>query len=111
MHKKEIKFTIQVDEQNLPQSIEWEATDAEFEGKMKCASMKIYLWDKGTKNSMHIDLWTADMLVQNMNIHYFHNLLNMADSYQRATGNLEAAEMIRQLAHQFAAKVKITPKA
>lgn len=105
MPQKEIKFTIQLDEQNLPRAIEWEATDAGFTGKKECASMKIYLWDEEAKNSMHIDLWTPKMLVQHMNIHYFHNLLNMADSYQRATGNLEAAEMIRQLAHQFAATV------
>lgn len=108
MPTKEIKFTIQVDEQNLPRSIEWEATDA-GEVKRKCNSIKVYLWDKEAQNSMHIDLWTKDMMVQHMNVHYFHNLLNMADSYRRATGNVEGAELIRQFAHRFAAKVKTSP--
>jgi gliding motility-associated protein GldC len=103
MLTKEIKFTIRVDEQNLPRPIEWEATDA-GKGKMKCNSVKIYLWDNEAQNSMHIDLWTKDMLVQQMNVHYIHNLLNMADSYKRSTGNTEGAELFRQFAHRFAAK-------
>ncbi len=106
MPTKEIKFTIQVDEQNLPRSIEWEASDADFQGKKPCASMKIYLWDKEARNSMHIDLWSKDMLVSDMNVHVVHNLLNLADSYQRATGNLEGAEIIRQCARQLGENVK-----
>ncbi len=106
MPKKEIKFTIELDEKNMPQSIEWEATDAGFNGKKPCNSMMIQLWDKDAQNSMHIDLWTQDMMVQHMNVHVFHNLMNIAGVYRRATGNAELAGMIQQFAQQFANQIK-----
>jgi len=102
MKKKEIKFIIELDENNLPHKIEWEASDAEFPGRRECSSMMIRLWDKKENNTMNIDLWTSEMLVQHMAIHYFHNLLSMAETYQRATGNVVVSEAIRQFAYQFA---------
>ena len=68
--------------------------------------MMIYLWDKEAENSLHIDLWTKDMMVNHMNIHFFHNLMNMADTFKRATGNDELSDMIREFAQKFAEKLK-----
>lgn len=107
MKKKEIKFVIELDENNLPHKIEWEASDADFAGRRECSSMMIRLWDKEENNTMNIDLWTSGMLVQHMTIHYFHTLLSMAETFQRATGNLVLSEAIRQFAYQFAQQAGI----
>ncbi len=100
--KKEIKFTITLDENNHPLQIEWSATDADFEGAKPCQAMMVHLWDKDAKSSLNFDLWTREMLVQHMNVHYFYSLMSMGDSYERATGNKGAADLIRQFAQQFA---------
>ena len=105
MPKKEIKLTIELDDQHVPERIEWEATDAGG-GKKRASSMMLYLWDPDAKNSMSIDLWTKDMLLHHMNAHFVHNLLSMADTYQRASSNPALAGMIKNFANQFAAELK-----
>ncbi len=102
MSKKEIKFTVTLDENKQPKKIEWTASDADFEGTKPCQAMMIHLWDQDAKSSLNFDLWTKEMLVQHMNIHYFYSLMSMADSYERATRNPKGAELLRQFAHQFA---------
>ncbi len=106
MAKREIKFSVELDAQNNPQSIEWEATDAGFDGAQACSSMMINLWDPAAQNTMNIHLWTPGMLVNDMNAHYFQSLMAMADSYQNATRNSELAGMIREFAKSFLDKVR-----
>ena len=48
----------------MPSKIEWEADDADFEGKKECSSMLLSLWDKEEKVTLAIDLWTKEMLVK-----------------------------------------------
>ena len=104
--KKEIRFSINLDEQQLPTEIEWDASD-ERDGVNKiCNSLMVFMWDKAANNSMSIDLWTRDMMVHQMNIHFFHIFMKLADTYQRATGNTDAANTIRQFAQQFSQQVQ-----
>ncbi|HQV32411.1 MAG TPA: gliding motility protein GldC [Calditrichia bacterium] len=103
--KKEIKFTIELDDRNMPQKIQWETSD-DGEGPQECASLMIYMWDPRAQNSMSIDLWTRHMLVDHMNIHFFHKLMKMADTYGRATGNQEGAAKIREFAKDFGIQAK-----
>lgn len=106
MPAKEINFTIQLDEQNMPTEIRWDASDAEDGASKTCESLMIYMWDKEARNSMSIDLWTKSMLVDHMNIHFFHKLMKMADTFSRATGNQEGAKMLRDFAKDFAVQAK-----
>lgn len=103
--KKELKFTIELDDNNHPIAIEWEATDG-GEGPRKVSSIMVHMWDKEVKNSLSIDLWTRDMLLDHMNIHVFHQLMKTADSYARATGNQEGAAKMREFAKDFAIQAK-----
>ncbi len=105
--KSEIKFTIELDETKMPSKIEWEADDADFDGKKECSSMLLSIWDKEEKVSLAIDLWTKEMLVQDMNVHFHQSFLKMADTYFRATQNNEIAGMIRNFANEFAAKLEL----
>ncbi|MDR3628471.1 MAG: gliding motility protein GldC [Ignavibacteriaceae bacterium] len=103
----EIKFTIQLDDKNMPKKIEWEATDGGFEGKKVCSTMMISLWDKKEQITMGIDLWTKEMLVNDMNIHFSQILNKMSGTYLRATGNNEIAEMIQNFSSEFAARLDL----
>jgi gliding motility-associated protein GldC len=103
----EIKFTIQLDDKNLPKKIEWEATDAGFEGKKVCSSMMISLWDREEKVTMGIDLWTKEMMIDDMNIHFFQIFNKISDTYLRATSNNEISQIIRNFSSEFAAKLNL----
>ncbi|MCL6493330.1 MAG: gliding motility protein GldC [Ignavibacterium sp.] len=103
----QIIFTIQLDDKNLPQKIEWEADDADFKGKREAKTLMLSIWDKQDSVTMGIDLWTKEMLVDDMNIHYHQILVKLADSYQNATGNNDVTLLIKKFAAEFAEKLKL----
>ncbi|WP_337864838.1 gliding motility protein GldC [Ignavibacterium sp.] len=102
-----IIFTIHLDDKNLPQKIEWEADDADFEGKREAKTMMLSIWDKQDSVTMGIDLWTKEMLVDDMNIHYHQIFAKLADTYHNATGKNEVSLMIKNFAAEFAEKLKL----
>ena len=108
--KSEIKITVDLDEKNNPEKIEWEATDSGFEGKKPARTLLLSLWDEKENVTLGIDLWTQEMTVDDMNIHFHQVLLKMADTCERSTRNKEAASMIRNFGSEFAKKLELTNK-
>lgn len=86
MKKSEIKFTVELDDHNLPERITWQATDG-GERPYETKSIMVSIWDPNEKNTLRIDLWTKDMQVDEMDNQFIQTLLLMAESYQKATGN------------------------
>ncbi len=105
-----INFSIELDENKMPEKIEWEATDAGFDGKKPCSTLMISLWDNEGKSTLGIDLWTKEMMVDDMNIHFYQIVTKMADTYLRATQNNEVSKMIEDFALQFAGKLNLLKK-
>ncbi|MDP2303845.1 MAG: gliding motility protein GldC [Ignavibacteria bacterium] len=101
MKNSEIKLYIQLDEQNIPGKIEWEAADSNEPGIKECKSMLLSIWDKKDNVTLGIDLWTKEMFVDDMNKHFYQTFLKMADTYNSATNNFEVAEKIRNFAEEF----------
>ena len=106
----EIKMTVRLDDKNNPEKIEWEATDSQFEGKKHAKTLLLSLWDEKENVTLGIDLWTKEMTVNDMNIHFHQVLLKMADTFERSTHNKEAASMIRDFGNDFAKKLDLTNK-
>jgi gliding motility-associated protein GldC len=108
MKKSEIKFTVTLDENNLPEKIDWSATDGNEQSSSK--SVMIALWDAKENNTLRIDLWTKDMIVDEMKQFYHQCLLSMADTFERATGEAEAAKEMRGFAQHFGEKMELIVK-
>jgi len=108
--KTTITLNIELDAQDVPQSISWQADDAGIEGTKSADAMLLSLWDQNEKVTFGIDLWTNNLLVDNMNILFHQTFLKMADTYTRATNNFEVSEMIRKLADDFAEKLSLLQK-
>jgi gliding motility-associated protein GldC len=106
----EIKLTVKLDNNSVPEKIEWEATDAGFKGKKEAKSVLLSLWDKEENVTLGIDLWTKEMLVEDMNIHFHQVFLKLADTYKRATKNNEVASMIEEFSSEFAKKLELDSK-
>ena len=104
MIKSEIKFNITLDEERIPQAINWEATDSGIEGVKDCLATMITVWDKREKTTMRIDLWTKDMLIDDMKRFFYESLVTMADTYKRATQETELADEMKKFANEFARK-------
>ncbi|MBK7183326.1 MAG: gliding motility protein GldC [Bacteroidetes bacterium] len=108
MKTSDIKFTVTLDENNLPQKIDWSATDGGEQSTSK--SVMIALWDAKENNTLRIDLWTKDMMVDEMKQFYHQCLLSMADTFERATGEQEAAKEMRGFAQHFGEKMELIAK-
>ncbi len=104
----EIKLTVDLDSENNPTRIEWEATEKLGSGPSLCQSMMLSLWDSEKQTTAGIDLWTPEMTVAEMNLHYYQSFHKMADSYLRATKNAEAANLIREFGDGFGESLGLT---
>ena len=106
----EIHLTIDLDDNKVPTRIQWEAPDSGKTGKKDCSSLMLSIWDNKEKVTLGIDLWTKDMIVEDMNVHIHQTLLKMADTYLRATKNSDGTKMIEDFSAEFASKVGIVKK-
>lgn len=108
MKQSEIRFTVTLDDKKMPQKIDWSASDANK--KSTCKAAMIALWDTEENNTLRIDLWTKDMMVDEMKQFYHQNLLSMADTFERATGEVVAAKAMRLFAKEFGERLNIIKK-
>lgn len=105
MTQSEISFSISLDENMVAEKINWSASDAKQNNTSK--GVMISVWDTKENNTMRIDFWTKDMMVNEMCQFYHQTFLSMADTFERATGEVEAAKSIRNFAQQFGEKVNL----
>ena len=106
-NQSEIKFTIGLDENQVPEKMEWEATGSKDGGKKPCTALLVSVWDGDEKSTLKIDLWTKEMPVDEMKIFFHQALLSMADTFEKATGEKAITGDLRDYCHHFADKMKI----
>ena len=107
MKKAEIKLTIELDDQNVPENILWESTDSTNKEALPVKSMMLALWDHNYKNSLRIDLWTKDMPADEMKRFFYETLQTMGDSFLRATGEEAIVGDLRDYCAHFAEKMEL----
>lgn len=101
MHASSIQVNIQLDEQKIPQSIDWSATDSSAQEAQAARAMMLTFWDPTDKTALRIDLWTKDMMVDEMADFFYQNLMGMGDTYLRATQDNALAEEFKTFAKSF----------
>jgi gliding motility-associated protein GldC len=97
----EIKLTVDLDGDNMPTHIEWEASESKHDGPSSCQSVMLSLWDAQSQTVAAIDLWTTDTTIADMNLHFYKTFHKMADTYLRATKNTEMAKLIHEFGDGF----------
>jgi gliding motility-associated protein GldC len=105
--KSEIKFNITLDDSRIPSSISWLATDSGIDGEKPCNATMMSIWDPKDHTTLRIDLWTKDMMVDDMKRFFFENFMSMADTYMRSTNDKENADEIRKFAEWFGKKTGV----
>ena len=110
MKDSEIKFIVSLDENKIPEKIQWEATDSGITGRKDCRAIMLSMWDSADKTTMRFDLWTKDMPVDDMKRFFYESFMSMADTYQRATQDPSGATEIRKFSESFAQKTELFRK-
>jgi gliding motility-associated protein GldC len=106
MNQSSIKIDVLLDPNKVPQQISWSATDSSNEMAQKAKAMCIAFWDGADKTALRIDLWTKDMMVDEMADFFYQMFSTMADTYQRATKQQELSDDIKKFAKDFYKKFR-----
>ena len=86
MRKSSIHIEVSLDQQNIPEKIEWHASD--HPGQVEnTKSFALSFWDAESSAIMRIDLWTKDMLVGEMKRFFLQTLGGMNDTLRSATND------------------------
>ena len=101
MKKSTINFSVELDQNNVPEKILWDATDKPDPGLTETKSISLALWDHKHKSTLRIDLWTKDMPVTEMKRFYIDCLGGLAQSSLTATGDEHMASEINALCEKL----------
>jgi len=106
MSNSTITIDIEMDENRIPGSINWNASDTTAQKLQTAKAMMLSFWDGTEKTALRIDLWTKDMMVDEMADFFYQTVMTMADSYGRATSDNEMVDEMKKFARQFYSKFK-----
>jgi gliding motility-associated protein GldC len=106
MHKSSINIDILLDPDKVPESILWNASDSSAEMKQKAKAMCIAFWDGADKTAMRIDLWTKDMMVDEMGEFFYQMIYTMSDTFLRATNDAALAQEMKVYSETFIKKFR-----
>jgi gliding motility-associated protein GldC len=101
MQQSSININVQLDENKVPEQISWVATDTPGEPVRKAKAMMLSFWDGAEKNALRIDLWTKEMMVDEMADFFYQTLMTMSETYHRATQHTEMVNDLRNFAQAF----------
>ena len=74
-HTSEIKFTVELDENKIPEKLSWDAQDGGISNE-ETKAVLISVWDAKQKETLKMDLWTKDMPLEEMK-HFFSSNLTI----------------------------------
>lgn len=108
MSKSKIEINVSTDDNKVPENINWSATDGGID-QQNAKAMLLAMWDEKDQNTLRIDLWTKEMQIDEMKQFFHQTLVTMADTFERATGETNICEDLRDYCHHFAEKMEILP--
>ena len=101
MGKSSINIDVILDANRVPEQISWSATDTTAESARKAKAMMLAFWDGAEKTALRIDLWTNDMMVDEMADFFYQTFMTMAETYHRATQDQGLTNDMKQFAKDF----------
>ena len=106
VHTSKIAFEIGLDENKIPEKIQWNAEDGGIE-KAKTKAIMLSVWDPTEKDTLRIDLWTKDMPVDEMKQFFHQTLVSMSQTFERATNDEKMAASMKDFSDYFAEKLEL----
>ncbi len=106
MATSSINIDVTLDKDRVPEDIRWNATDSRTENARKAKAMMLAFWDGADKSALRIDLWTKDMMVDEMADFFYQTLMTMSETWQRATQDAVQVNDMKQFAQDFYQKFR-----
>jgi gliding motility-associated protein GldC len=106
MTKSTITIDVILDEKRVPDHILWQATESTADSEKKAKAMMLSLWDGAEKTALRVDLWTKEMMIDEMGDFFYQTFMTMADTLDRATHQHELVDDVRNFAAEFYKKFR-----
>ncbi|TVR28691.1 MAG: gliding motility protein GldC [Balneolaceae bacterium] len=108
VNNKKINIEVELDKNNIPENIKWDATDLDGFDEASCRAMILALWDHNNKDTLRLDLWTKEMTIDEMKIFFHQTLVTMADTLENSTNDPRISGDMRDFCDYFAEKMQIS---
>ena len=102
----EITLKVELDENRVPEKINWTAQDGGIKNA-EAKAMMLSVWDNVAQESLRIDLWTKDMPVDEMKVFFHQTLVAMSDTFNRATQDEKMTATMKDFCDYFAEKLEL----
>ncbi len=100
MRKSSISFQVQLDEKNIPEKINWQASDTGNQ-PMETKAVACSIWDGEQQNTLKLDLWTKNMQIDEMEKFYVDTLGGLSQTLLNATGDTYLSGEVNKLCDKF----------
>lgn len=87
MRKSKINIEVTLDDNNVPEQIEWTAEDNLNGALQKSKAISLSFWDDEKRDALNLDLWTKDMNIDAMKMFYVNILGSASSTLLNATGD------------------------
>lgn len=105
MAKSSIHIDVELDKDKVPENISWRATDNNEEAQ-NAKAMMVAFWDGADKSALRIDLWTKEMMMDEMADFFYQTFITMGDTFKRATNQQLLVDDIKNFAKEFYQKFR-----
>ncbi|WP_028871544.1 gliding motility protein GldC [Psychroserpens burtonensis] len=105
-HTSKIELNIELDENKVPEKLHWTAEDGGISNE-EAKAMMLAVWDGNAKETLRIDLWTKDMPVDEMKQFFHQTLVEMSNTFQRATQDDKMTATMKDFCDYFAEKLEL----
>ncbi|MCT4628928.1 gliding motility protein GldC [Winogradskyella sp.] len=104
--KSKIELNVELDENRVPERLNWSAQDGGVNNK-EAKALMLSVWDSDAQETLKIDLWTKDMPVDEMKQFFHQTLVTMSDTFFRATQDEKMTATMKDFCDYFAEKLEL----
>ncbi|TXE06861.1 gliding motility protein GldC [Gelidibacter salicanalis] len=101
-----IELHVELDENKVPEKLSWTAQDGGINNE-EAKAMMLSVWDSNAQETLRIDLWTKDMPVDEMKLFFHQTLVEMSNTFQRATQDEKMTATMKDFCDYFAEKLEL----
>lgn len=104
--KSTIELKVELDENRVPEKLSWTAEDGGINNE-EAKAMMLSVWDSKAQETLRIDLWTKDMPVDEMKMFFHQTLVEMSNTFERATQDDKMTATMKDFCDYFAEKLEL----
>jgi gliding motility-associated protein GldC len=110
MRTTEIRLKVELDNQNVPEKLFWQAEDGASYGLEETKAFALSIWDHNRKETLKIDLWAKDMPIHEMKRFFVDSIASMARTVESATNDKVMAQEMEALCERLVIHLQRQPE-